>query len=147
VASYYLSGKTFKITSHFGMRTHPISGQRKMHKGLDLAAPRGTPIRAVGPGKVILSQWVSGYGWMIAVKHPDGTISRYAHMNSRSPLRVGATVSAGQVIGLVGSTGNSTGPHLHLEIVRGSKYVNPLPYLQALAAPTSPRTMHLRAIK
>lgn len=117
-----------------------------MHNGVDLAAPRGTPIRAIGSGKVILSGWVRGYGWMIAIKHPDGTISRYAHMNARSPLRVGATVRAGQIIGAVGSTGNSTGPHLHLEIIRGGRFVNPLPYLQALKGSSSSKTTTPRTV-
>ena len=144
MASYYF-GKTFRLTSQYGMRKHPISGKTKMHNGADFAAPKGTPILAIGPGKVILNQWVSGYGYMIAIRHPDGTVSRYAHMASKSPLKVGATVRAGQQIGRVGATGNATGPHLHLEIMRGKTFLDPVKFLRGLTGGSTPRTLHLKS--
>lgn len=117
MADYYLGSGTFKKTSNFGMRHHPVHGGQKMHNGVDFAAKAGTPIQAVMDGvvkKVAFQK--GGAGNYIEIQHSDGTISRYMHMLNASPLREGERVGAGQVIGKVGSTGASTGNHLHLEM-------------------------------
>ena len=111
----------FRISSGFGPRKAPTAGASTFHKGVDLAAPTGTPVRAVKPGKISISQHQTsggrstGYGNWVEVKHDDGTSSRYGHLNSRD-VQVGQRVEAGQVIGTVGNTGTSTGAHLHFEV-------------------------------
>lgn len=110
------------ISSYYGMRNG------KMHTGVDFAAPAGTKIYAWKAGKVIQASWSGGYGNFIVIQHNDGTVSRYAHC-SRYACSKGDTVSKGKVIGYVGTTGNSTGNHLHLEIKVNGKFVNPLNYL------------------
>lgn len=126
MAQYYLTSGKFRLTSKFGPR-----GGRN-HNGIDLAAPKGTPIRAFMGGVVIANAYQkNGAGYYVKIRHPDGTVALYMHMNGRSPLKVGQRVTAGQVIGGVGSTGRSTGPHLHFEIRnRNGKAINPLPILQ-----------------
>tara|TARA_R110000868_G_scaffold66598_1_gene198304 strand:+ start:513 stop:2276 length:1764 start_codon:yes stop_codon:yes gene_type:complete len=116
-----------RISSGFGARKHPILGYTKMHMGVDFAAPRGTPIYAAGNGKVEIAGWTGGYGKFVRIKHANGYETGYGHMNGfASGIRPGVSVRQGQVIGYVGTTGRSTGPHLHYEIsVRGKK-VNPL---------------------
>lgn len=110
------------LTSPFGMRTHPIHGTQKLHAGLDIAGPEGTPILAAMDGVVsekgLSGSLTSGYGYYIAVKHNDGSISEtfYAHLRELPDIAVGTPVKAGQVIASMGSTGGSTGPHLHLEV-------------------------------
>ena len=105
------------LTSPFGMRNHPVHGGQKMHKGQDLAAAQGTPILSVAEGTVTVnSSDPSGYGNWIEIKHDNGKSTRYGHMKDKSPLAVGVKVTQGQVIGAVGSTGSSTGPHLHFEV-------------------------------
>jgi len=116
------------VSSGFGMRTHPLTGQRRLHAGLDLAAPTGTPIRAAAAGQVVSTGTAGGYGLTVDVSHADGAITRYAHQ-SRLLVRAGQTVAAGQVIGLVGSTGNSTGPHLHFEVRTAAGPIDPLGWL------------------
>ncbi len=109
-------GGNYKVTSGFGPRKAPTAGASTDHKGVDLAAPIGTPILAAKAGKVSISQdQATGYGKWIEIKHDDGTKSRYGHLNSRN-VQVGATVTAGQQIGTMGSTGTSTGSHLHFEV-------------------------------
>lgn len=104
------------LTSLFGMRIHPIFGVLRFHSGTDLGAPLGTPVVATQSGRVVLSDVAGGYGLMVVLRHNDDTLeSRYAHL-SRLLVRVGEWVEQGEVIGLVGSTGNSTGPHLHFEL-------------------------------
>lgn len=105
-------------------------GQRwgKLHTGIDLAASSGTHVYAWKSGTVTLSSWAGGYGNCILVKHSDGTTSRYAHLSSYN-CSVGDKVAAGELIGYVGSTGNSTGPHLHFEVIINGSTVNPAPYL------------------
>lgn len=105
-------------------------GQRwgKLHTGIDLAASSGTYVYAWKSGTVTLSSWAGGYGNCILVKHSDGTTSRYAHLSGYN-CSVGDTVAAGELIGYVGSTGNSTGPHLHFEVIINGSTVNPAPYL------------------
>ena len=117
------------ITSLFGWRIHPIFADRRFHTGTDLGAPMGTPVVATQAGRVTLSDYLGGYGLTVMLRHNDNTLeSRYAHL-SRLLVQPGEWVDQGEVIGLVGSTGNSTGPHLHFELRRltanGWAIVNP----------------------
>lgn len=106
------------ITSAFGWRTHPISGNTSFHAGTDLAAPTGTPVLATFPGQVQTAGFMGGYGLAILLQHQDGQLAtRYAHL-SKVYVQPGQWVSQGTIIGLVGSTGNSTGPHLHFETLK-----------------------------
>ncbi|MGI9463333.1 MAG: M23 family metallopeptidase [Aestuariivirgaceae bacterium] len=115
-----------RISSGFGMRRHPILGYTKMHAGIDFAVPRGTPIRAAGSGVVKLAKWRGAYGRTVQIKHAKGYSTLYAHMHRiASGLRPGTRVRQGQVIGYVGSTGRSTGPHLHYEVRLNNKRINP----------------------
>lgn len=116
------------ISSHYGYRTDPFRGQRKNHKGLDIRGPVGTPIYATADAFVKRSQWVGGYGKFIELDHGNGITTRYGHM---SALKVSANshVKKGDVIGLMGSTGRSTGSHLHYEIRVAGEPVNPLSFM------------------
>lgn len=116
------------ITSPFGYRTNPFGGAPDFHPGLDIAAPSGTPIVAADSGQVIIAGWVSGYGNYIAIDHGGGVSSAYGHC-SRIDVSVGQDVQRGQVIGAVGSTGHSTGPHVHFEIRVNGAPVDPAPRL------------------
>ncbi len=110
-------GGKYKITSGFGPRKAPTAGASTNHQGIDLAAPIGTPILAAKAGTVTISKDErTGYGKWIEIKHDDGTKTRYGHLNSRA-VQVGAKVAAGQEIGKMGSTGTSTGSHLHFEVI------------------------------
>ena len=116
-----------RLSSSFGMRRHPISGYNKMHKGVDFAAPSGTPIIAAGSGVVIKSGWLGAYGRYVRIRHNGTYSTAYAHMSRISRgITPGARVEQGQVIGYVGSSGRSTGPHLHYEILVNNRKVNPL---------------------
>jgi len=116
-----------RISSGYGYRKHPILGYNKMHRGLDFAAPRGTPIYAAGNGVVERAGRFGSYGIYVRLRHAEGFSTAYAHMKGVARgVRAGARVKQGQVIGYVGSTGRSTGPHLHYEILRAGKQVNPL---------------------
>jgi murein DD-endopeptidase MepM/ murein hydrolase activator NlpD len=116
------------ITSLFTeSRFHPILRTNLPHTGVDFAAQRGTPVRAVGDGIIAEAGWNGGYGKAIDIKHDDTYLSRYAHLGSFADgIRSGVAVTRGQVIGYVGSTGRSTGPHLHFEFYKDQQYVNPL---------------------
>lgn len=114
-----------RLTSSFGTRRHPVTGGHRLHAGVDLAAPAGTPVQAFADGLVVQAGWAGGYGLLVAVAHRDGSQTRYAHL-SRIAVNVGQSVGAGQMVGLVGSTGLSTGPHLHFERRVGGLAVNPL---------------------
>lgn len=114
-----------RMSSKFGMRRHPISGRSKMHNGVDWAAPTGTPIKAAGAGKVITAAYLRGYGNTIVIDHGGGISTLYGHC-SRLYVSVGQNVTTGQRIAAVGSTGYSTGPHLHFEVRVNGKPVNPL---------------------
>ena len=114
-----------RLASRFGMRVHPIFKSRRMHAGIDLAAPRGTPIYAAGDGVVEKAGWASGYGKFTLVRHVNGYETGYAHQ-SKIIVSPGEHVRQGQVIGYVGSTGNSTGNHLHFEIRINGRVVDPL---------------------
>jgi murein DD-endopeptidase MepM/ murein hydrolase activator NlpD len=113
-----------RLTSGFGERFHPILGYERFHAGLDLAAPAGTPIVAAADGKVVSAGWAGGYGRMVAVVHSGGIETKYGHM-SRIAAYVGEAVHRGDVIGYVGSSGLSTGPHLHFEVMKNGRPVNP----------------------
>ena len=115
------------LRSRFGMRVHPIFKSRRLHTGVDLAAPTGTPIYASGDGIVERAGWVSGYGKKVELKHVNGFETGYAHMSRiADDMKPGVRVRQGQIIGYVGSTGNSTGPHLHFEIKINGHVVDPL---------------------
>jgi murein DD-endopeptidase MepM/ murein hydrolase activator NlpD len=118
-----------KINSPFGWRRHPITRQQDFHTGLDIKAGRGTVIRSSRDGRVAYAGWMSGYGKVVVVEHSDGQSTLYAHCSSLL-VRQGAKVSVGQNIARVGSTGRTTGPHLHFEIRNGNSPVNPLKYLR-----------------
>tara|TARA_Y100000992_G_scaffold302162_1_gene275284 strand:+ start:267 stop:1571 length:1305 start_codon:yes stop_codon:yes gene_type:complete len=114
-----------RLSSSFGMRKHPIDGFNKMHRGTDFAAPKGTPIMASGDGIVIRAKWCGGGGNCIKIKHNSSYQTVYAHMSKfASGIKVGTRVKQGQTIGYVGSTGKSTGPHLHYEVIFNGKKIN-----------------------
>ena len=114
-----------RLSSPFGMRKHPILGYNKKHLGTDFAAPMGTPIMASGSGTVVLAKWCGGGGNCVKIKHNSTYETIYAHMKSFAKgIRAGKKVKQGQVIGYVGSTGMSTGPHLHYEVIVNGKKVN-----------------------
>ncbi|MHB0912105.1 MAG: murein hydrolase activator EnvC family protein [Armatimonadota bacterium] len=113
-----------RITSGFGMRYHPILHERRMHTGVDLASPAGTPIKAAASGEVIYSGWFGAYGNAVIIDHGGGVTTLYGHQSSIS-VHTGQSVKQGQVIGKVGSTGWSTGPHLHFEVRKHGTPVSP----------------------
>lgn len=119
----------YRISSPFGMRTHPILGTQRMHNGIDMACAQGTPIYATRAGKVTVASYqAGGAGNYVSINHLDGFASIYMHMTNYV-VSAGQTVSQGQLIGYVGSTGLSTGPHLHFGISYAGTYVNPLAYI------------------
>ena len=114
-----------RLSSSFGMRKHPIDGYNKMHRGTDFAAPMGTPIMASGDGVVTRARWCGGGGNCVKIKHNSTYQTIYAHMkNFARGLKEGVRVKQGQIIGYVGSTGKSTGPHLHYEVIENGKKIN-----------------------
>ncbi|CUW41654.1 putative peptidase, M23/M37 family [Magnetospirillum sp. XM-1] len=116
-----------KITSGFGLRHHPILGFSKMHKGVDFGVPPGTPIMAAGDGSVEMAGPNGAYGNYVRIRHGNGFATAYAHMQRIAQgVHTGRRVMQGQIIGFVGSTGRSTGPHLHYEVLQGNAQVNPL---------------------
>ncbi|MDD5686962.1 MAG: M23 family metallopeptidase [Elusimicrobia bacterium] len=117
-----------RITSRFGLRRHPIFKDRRFHEGLDLANYFRAPIRASNDGKIIFVGYKSGYGKTIIISHRDGFSTKYGHLNSFL-VKKGQYVKMGQIIGKVGSTGNSTGPHLHFEVRKYGRSMNPLKYI------------------
>jgi murein DD-endopeptidase MepM/ murein hydrolase activator NlpD len=118
------------ISSGFGYRRDPFNGHAAMHAGLDFRAPYGAPIHAAADGTVSFVGTKSGYGNVVEVSHGNGMITRYAHM-SRFASRVGQDVKAGDVIGRIGNSGRSTGPHLHFEVRINGNAVNPRPFLES----------------
>ncbi len=116
------------ISSKFGYRIHPISGEKKLHTGIDIPAPAGTPVVAANSGTVIISRYDNSYGNMVAIDHGGGIVSFYAH-NTERLVKVGDKVSKGQKISTVGTTGYSTGNHLHFEVKKNGTFVDPMNYL------------------
>lgn len=121
--AYVLPMRDYTFTSPFGARWG------KLHAGVDLAIHEGTPYAAVHGGKVILAQWYGGYGYCIMIDHGNGLVTVYGH-SSKLLVKQGDTVKTGQIIGVVGSTGHSTGPHLHLEVHVNGKAVDPTPWFK-----------------
>ena len=116
------------ITSPFGGRIHPVTGIWLGHTGLDIGVPYGTPVHAADGGKVILASWYGGYGNAVVIDHGNGISTLYGH-NSSLAVSVGQTVSKGEVVAYCGSTGVSTGPHVHFEVRINGRPVDPLGYL------------------
>jgi murein DD-endopeptidase MepM/ murein hydrolase activator NlpD len=113
------------VTSRFGSRMHPVLGYRRNHNGVDYGVPTGTPVWSVGDGRVIKAGFHGGFGRLVEVSHANGWVSQYAHL-SRVHVRVGQHVSQKEVVGLVGSTGLASGPHLHYGLLQHGRYLNPL---------------------
>lgn len=127
-----------RLTSGFGLRKHPILGATMMHEGVDLAAPAGTPIRAAAPGQVVEAGYEPGYGNFVRVRHGEHLESLYGHM-SRIVATAGQTVSGGELVGFVGSTGLANGPHLHFEVRRNGVAVDPAAWASVPSGPRPPR--------
>ncbi|MDC0456761.1 M23 family metallopeptidase [Alphaproteobacteria bacterium] len=116
-----------RLSSRYGARKHPVLGYTKMHRGLDFAAPSGTPVFAAGDGVIEKVGWNGSYGKYIKIRHTGIYKTAYAHLSSyHNNIRVGKRVSQGKTIGYVGTTGRSTGPHLHYEVLRNNRQVNPM---------------------
>jgi murein DD-endopeptidase MepM/ murein hydrolase activator NlpD len=138
IKNYYTGGKlgmplksAWHLSSPFGYRIHPITGKKTLHAGMDMAAPKGTPVYAAETGVVIVAQSWSGYGNCIIIDHGGGLWTLYGHlMNGGVLVQKGETVKRGEKIGMVGSTGQSTGNHLHFEVRKNSVPVNPAPFLK-----------------
>lgn len=120
-----------ELSSKFGPRHHPVFKARRHHSGIDLAAPKGTPIRSIAAGTVVFADPYKGYGSLIVVEHADGLTSHYGHC-SKILVAIGMQVRAGEVIGEVGSTGVATGSHLHLELRRNGIPLNPEQHMPGL---------------
>ncbi|AUW60464.1 hypothetical protein C1T17_19520 [Sphingobium sp. SCG-1] len=116
------------LTSNFGVRSDPFNGSARMHKGIDIPGPSGTPIYATADGIVSRAGWASGYGNLVEISHGNGMETRYGHM-SKLIVAPNTHVRRGQLIGLMGSTGRSTGSHLHYEVRVAGNAVNPLPFV------------------
>ncbi|MHA6317791.1 M23 family metallopeptidase [Altererythrobacter sp. CAU 1778] len=117
-----------RMSSSYGSRTHPVLGGRRDHKGVDLAAPTGTPIYATADGMVSRANWFSSYGQFVSIEHGADIQTRFAHL-SRIIVSEGEQVRKGDIIGYVGSTGRSTGPHLHYEVRVDGRAMNPADYI------------------
>jgi murein DD-endopeptidase MepM/ murein hydrolase activator NlpD len=122
--------RRYDVSSPFGVRRDPFNGEPAFHPGIDLEADRGAPVYATAPGRVDLAGWVDGYGRMVEIDHGNGIRTRYAHL-SRILVRIGERVVTHERIGLVGSSGRSTGPHLHYEVRIDGRPVNPAKFLNA----------------
>ena len=134
--------ETVRLSSSFGMRNHPVLGGRRAHNGVDLASPTGTPIVATADGVVSRAEWFSSYGLYVQLEHGAQIETRYGHM-SRLNVSAGQQVRKGDVIGFVGSTGRSTGPHLHYEVRIAGAPVNPVPYMESAELAQAPATAPL----
>ncbi|MEM9822334.1 MAG: M23 family metallopeptidase, partial [Bacteroidota bacterium] len=122
-------GGDLHVTSHFGWRMHPVHKEKKMHKGIDLRAPIGTPVLATSGGVVLEVQRANkGYGNMVTLQHDDTYITRYSQL-SEIKVTKGQTIDKGQVIALSGNSGASTGPHLHYEVLKDGQHVDPKLYM------------------
>jgi hypothetical protein len=118
------------ISSTYGFRIHPVRRARLFHDGVDLASPRGAPVLAVADGIITFSGRKGGYGNVIDIRHIDGLVTRYGH-NSSNLVRVGQMVRQGQRIATVGATGTATGPHVHFEVRKDDRAIDPMPYLRS----------------
>lgn len=121
---------TFRLSSPFGMRRDPINGRYSLHPGDDMAAPKGTPVYATADGVIAYAGWAGGYGRLIRIRHAMGFQTRYGHL-SKIRVKIGQRVSQGQRIGDMGSSGHSTGPHVHYEVRVNGRPVNPMKYIKA----------------
>ncbi len=136
--NYYKGGKlglpldvSYRLNSEFGTRIHPITNKKHTHSGIDMGVPQGTPIYAAESGVVIIAQWWSSYGNCVIIDHGGGLWTVYGHIKNGGILvKKGQEVKRGDKIALVGSTGQSTGPHLHFEVRKDEKPVDPVPYLK-----------------
>jgi len=117
------------LSSAYGYRTHPLSGRRQFHRGVDLAGAAGDPVEAVASGLVTWAGPRDGYGNLVELDHRNGYQTRYAH-NNKTLVAIGELVRQGQQIATMGSTGNSTGPHVHFEVIRNGKHINPQKFLK-----------------
>ena len=119
-----------RVSSPFGFRHHPVLHKRKLHKGMDFAATKGTPIKAAADGVVVLAQHAGGYGKYVLIKHKDGYSTGYAHLSRyHKGIKAGTKVKKGMLIGYVGNTGRSTGAHLHFELIKNGRHINPKNFL------------------
>ncbi len=123
-----------RVTSEFGVRRDPITGAPKFHGGIDVAAPPGTPIHAVAEGEVVFSGRRGPAGNLVTIRHDDGTVTSYAHA-ARTLVAVGQKVAAGDVVATVGSSGRSTGPHVHFSVRRDGQLVDPEEFLEEAGVP------------
>lgn len=131
-----------KVTSYFGMRLHPIVRAYREHHGVDYGAPTGTPVSAIADGTVTMARWNNGYGNYVEMRHSGGLVSGYGHLSRfGAGVKTGRSVRQGQTVGYVGSTGMSTGPHLHFQIKQNGKYVNPLKVIPPRAEPVPQKLM------
>lgn len=121
----------FAVMSPFGVRRDPFNGQLAMHSGLDMSAPMRTPVLATAPGRVTFAGWNGEYGNLVEIQHDFGIATRYGHL-TRIDVRVGQRVERRQTVGLLGSTGRSTGPHVHYEVVVDGRTVDPARYVEAI---------------
>ncbi len=117
-----------RFSSPFGYRRNPFTHRRQFHKGIDISAPRGTPIHAPAAGVVTYADWFSTYGRVLEITHQNGLVTRYAHL-SKYEVKPGTKVQRGDLIALVGNTGRSIAPHLHYEVHKNGKLVNPMYYI------------------
>ena len=118
------------VSSYFGMRTDPFTGKRARHEGIDFAGKEGSPVVAVASGVVVYSGQKFGFGRVVELNHGNGYLTRYAH-NKKNLVKTGARVEKGEMLARMGSTGRSTGPHVHFEVLRHNRVVNPAKYIQA----------------
>ena len=125
-----VTGPDFSISSPFGYRKDPFNGQAALHEGIDLQAPRHTPVMATAPGRVVFAGKHSSYGLLVEIDHGNDIHTRYAHLD-RIAVAVGDKVAFRQVIGLLGSTGRASGPHLHYEVLVDGRPHDPLNFLKA----------------
>ncbi len=127
-----ISGRPVKqgwISSGYGRRTDPFTGKKKFHRGIDFAGKAGSEVLAVAAGVVVFSGWQRGYGNVVEIRHPDGYLTHYAH-NRENLVKVGDRVEKGETIAILGSTGHSSGPHVHFEVRRNGKIINPARFIQ-----------------
>lgn len=123
--------RDYGVMSPYGVRRDPFNGQLAMHSGLDMSAPMRTPVMATAPGRVSVASWSGEYGNLVEIQHDFGISTRYGHL-TRIDVRVGQRVERQQTVGLLGSTGRSTGPHVHYEVIVDGRTVDPARYVEAI---------------